>query len=63
MEDGVIVGFHGRGGQYVDAIGVYIKTMLQEVRFPKVVVLLLKLGRTKRCSILMMTKLFNLCNI
>ena len=62
MEDGIIVGFHGRAGQYVDAIGVYIKTMQQEVWFPKVV-LLLKLGRIKRCYILMMTKLFNLYNI
>uniref|UniRef100_A0A7N2R7S9 Jacalin-type lectin domain-containing protein n=1 Tax=Quercus lobata TaxID=97700 RepID=A0A7N2R7S9_QUELO len=35
MEDGVIVGFHGRAGQYVDAIGVYVKTMQQEVWFPK----------------------------
>ena len=31
MEDGVIVGFHGRASQYVDAIGVYVKTMQQEV--------------------------------
>ena len=69
MEGGVIVGFHGRAGHYVDAIGVYVKTMQREVWFLKVVVLLLlllsnllKLGRTERCYILM-TKLFNLYNI
>ena len=38
MEGGVIVGFHGRAGHYVDAIGVYVKTMQREVWFPKVVV-------------------------
>uniref|UniRef100_A0A7N2M424 Jacalin-type lectin domain-containing protein n=2 Tax=Quercus lobata TaxID=97700 RepID=A0A7N2M424_QUELO len=31
MEGGVIVGFHGRAGHYVDAIGVYVKTMQREL--------------------------------
>ena len=28
MEGGVIVGFHGRSGALVDAIGVYVKTFI-----------------------------------
>ena len=42
MEGGVIVGFHGRAGDYVDAIGAYVKIMPKEVwslLFPKVHVL------------------------
>ncbi|KAK7843599.1 agglutinin [Quercus suber] len=30
MEGGVIVGFHGRAGDYVDAIGAYVKIMPKE---------------------------------